>query len=237
MAILIVKRRLKRSVAPKKLRATSFVIASNQSEPMKLFITIIGLTLILGACTRIGTGNLPERWSATEGSNRPILAVWRDFDGNIYAPSLRVAIWNDGRILFSKDAPKWGTNLFHGRLRAADLVLLKERVRATGIMDLTRNSYLRPDEPWCCLLLDFGAQKQLLYWDEDELHYYWNERQPVHGSLPAGNFKRCWAQVNLLALSFLPKEAHAAKEGFKGAPDLWYIKQPSQEERKERLPP
>ena len=209
--------------------------AQRDADQMKQIIFVACLMLVVGACARTGNGGVGALRRATAGADRPMLAVWRDSDGNTYAPRLRVAIWNDGRILFSKDAPRWGTNLFLGKLRPADVVSLKERVRAMGVLDLSRNSYLRPDEPWCCLLLDFGEQKQMLYWDEEELVWYWNEGQPMHGTLPKGDFKRSWVQVNLLALSLAPKDATRVEEGFRGALSSWYIKQPSQEESSQKL--
>ncbi len=159
--------------------------------------------------------------SGTNTATRPFLAIWRDFDGKTYAPSLRVAIWNDGRVLFAKEAPKWGTNLFLGRLKPGELTALKDRVRATGILDLGRTSYLVPDDAVYCLLVDLGDKRQLLYWNEDELRYYWNEDTSVPGTVIAGDFKRCWVKVNRLALSAAPASSSKTEEGFKGAPKSW----------------
>ncbi len=176
------------------------------------------LSLLALGCCGVALGNV------TNFNDRPLLAVWRNMDGSAYAPRLRFAIWEDGRIVFSKEAPRWGTNLFAGRFTAGQLASLKERVRATGIFNLARASEMGPSDPWCCLLIAFDKEERLFDWSEEGLDYYWAERPPIHGSLPAGNFKRCWTQVNRIALSFSPEDVRRFEGNFSGAPNSWQTK-------------
>lgn len=170
----------------------------------------------------------PQRW-ITNLAERPVLAVWRIVDGvTTDPPRLRVAIWADGRMVFSPNAPKWGTNLLFGRISLEELSLLEKRVRATGVFELDRTTHLSPDSAWYCLLLDFDSDRRMLQWDEEtELPYYWNEKPPVHGSLPRGNFKRCWVEVNRIALSFAPHKADPVAADFKFPHRTWFIEQAS----------
>src|SRR5262245_29970037 len=80
--------------------------------------------------------------AADFSTNRPFLAIWRDSDGyvrNPKSPYLRIAIWDDGRIVFAKDPTKWGHDLLEGRIDDAKVAELKQAVEKTGVFELKGN--------------------------------------------------------------------------------------------------
>ena len=159
----------------------------------------------------------------------PFLAIWRDDDGTFSpseAPYLRIAIWNDGRILFAKNINKWGHDLFEGRIEKTRVAELKKAIKAAGIFDLKGNCYLVPDAPKDCLMADFGKEQQILYWDEVETPGYGINISP---SPQNKKFKQCWKNVNRLALESIPKESKAYTNRFE-RPSSWILKKPIQSE-------
>jgi hypothetical protein len=165
-----------------------------------------------------------------ERNDRPFLAIWRRDDGfrlSSEAPYLRIAIWNDGRVRFSKDPTKWNHDLAEGTISADRMTQLKQAVVETGVFDLEGYCYLVPDAPCDCLMLDFGDRQQMLYWDEREGSGYGINiaPQPRHVQ-----FKERWKTVNKLALAARPEKFAAVKERFKKPPDSWILKPPIQSE-------
>lgn len=161
--------------------------------------------------------------------DRPFLAIWRDHDGNRTAsgaPYLRIAIWNDGRILFAKDPKKWGHELFEGRIEAARIAELKKAIEGTGVFVLKGNCYLVPDAAVDCVMVDLGAKQQMLYWDEIESANYGINISP---KARHRDFKRCWKEVNTLALGAIPKQSRPLEERFL-PPNSWRLKSPIQSE-------
>ena len=161
--------------------------------------------------------------------SRPFLAIWRNDDGAFSpseAPYLRVAIWNDGRILFANKTNKWGHDLREGSIEKATITELKKAIKATGIFDLKGNCYLVPDAPEDCLMVDLGKEQQMLFWDEVEAPNYGinNSPKPQHKK-----FKQCWKDVNRLALESIPKESKAYTKRFE-RPSSWVIKKSIQSE-------
>lgn len=55
------------------------------------------------------------------GAKRPLVAVWSDSQGFKAgsAPALRIAVWEDGRVLFASDPKKWGSDLLEGKISPA----------------------------------------------------------------------------------------------------------------------
>lgn len=161
--------------------------------------------------------------------DRPFLAIWRDTEGfrRSEAPYLRVAIWNDGRIIFAKDPKKWGHELLEGGIDAARVAELKKALEGTGVFELKGNSYLVPDGPVDCVMLDLGAKQQMLYWDEVETANYGINISPKAHHL---KFKSCWKEVNNLALGAIPKQSQSHAGRFPRPPSSWRLKRPIQSE-------
>jgi len=136
---------------------------------------------------------------------RPLVAVWRDSDGlesKSQALYLRIAIGNDGRIVFATERKEWKHELRDGTIDAASLARLKKAIQATGIFKLKGNCYLVPDAPVDCMMIDLGDKQQMLYWDEVETPGYGINSFPKPRHL---KFKRSWKEVNKLALAAIPK--------------------------------
>jgi hypothetical protein len=142
------------------------------------------------------------------------------------APYLRVAIWNDGRILFAKNTQQWGDELLEGRIEVERVTELKKTIKAAGIFELKGNCYLVPDAPTDCVMVDFGEEQQLLYWDEVETSGYGINisPKPQHKK-----FKQCWKDVNRLALECIPKESKTYLKRFE-RPSSWILKKAIQSE-------
>jgi len=156
---------------------------------------------------------------------RPIVAVWRDSDGfvsNPQAPYLRVAVWEDGTVLFGKDPAKWGHELQTGRIAAYRVARLKAALADSGVFALKGHCYLGPDLPVDCIMVDAGGKQQTLYWVEGVTEWMTTPGRK--------EFVRAWTTVNHLALLPCPDDAKLAEEGFVGRPASWYLKEKIQSE-------
>lgn len=190
------------------------------------------LTLFSGvACLLLApTASRAETGPAADGSeNRPFVAIWKDHDGYKHSesPYLRVAIWNDGRIVFAKDTETWSHELLQGRIELARLAELKNALAGTGVFELKGYCYLVPDAAVDCVMLDIGAKQQMLYWDEVENANYGINISPKGRHL---KFKACWKEVNRLALAAIPKQSEPYGERFLRPPKSWRLKDPVQSE-------
>ena len=169
--------------------------------------------------------------SAAEiSTNRPFLAIWEDSEGmhqGSQAPYLRIAIWDDGRVVCAKDPTKWNHELMEGRIVAARLTALKQAIEKTGVFELKGNCYLVPDAPVDCVMIDAGSKQQMLYWDERESPGYGINIAPKEQHL---KFMACWKEVNRLALGAIPVDTQVCKERFRRPPDSWRLKRPIQSE-------
>ncbi len=162
---------------------------------------------------------------ALDECGRPILAIWRDDEGPVprtQAPYLRVAIWNDGRVLFAKDPSKWSHELLRGRIPPYRLERLKKAIVDTGVFELTGHCYLGPELPTDCIMIDLGEQRQMLYWVEHFVH--WMDKPHRQ------DFVRCWKAINGLALVACPDQFETVSERFQRPPDSWYLKRGIQSE-------
>lgn len=109
------------------------------------------------------------------GSAPPFVAIWRSDEGPWAlggAPYLRIAIWESGRVLFAADPVRWSHTLREGRISPEEVSRLKQAITDTGVFSLKGYCYLVPDAPVDCIALGFGAQRQMLYWDEVESPRY-----------------------------------------------------------------
>jgi hypothetical protein len=151
----------------------------------------------------------------------PFLAVWQDSGGmsRNAAPFLRVAIWDDGRVLVAQDPKEWGHDLQQAQLSGEQVAQLKRAVLATGVFELSRTSYLVPDAPFDCLVVNFEGQHASLWWDEREtLNYGANSADPAPAYL---RFKECWKAVNALAIAACPRASEPSPERFTEVPSTW----------------
>ena len=190
------------------------------------------VTIVIGIFAAVGL-SFDKVFAADDSTNRPFLAIWEDSEGRPpvgdkpTSPYLRIAIWNDGRIVFAKDATNWNHELLEGRIAAARMDELKKAVEKTGVFELKGNCYLVLDAPVDCVMLDFGAKQQMLYWDERESPGYGINIAPTENHL---KFKGCWKEVNRLALEAVPKDSRQFTERFQRPPPSWRLKRPLQSE-------
>ncbi len=160
----------------------------------------------------------------------PIIAIWEDSPG--YAtdtnyPYLRVAVWQDGRVVFARDPNAWDHDLLIGQLSAKALTTLEQSIRQTGVFELKGYCYLVPDAPVDCVMLSFGGSQQILYWDEVENTSYGININPKRHHIA---FKKAWWEVNRLVLSALPHQADKLESRFRRPPKNWYPKRTIQSE-------
>ena len=183
--------------------------------------------LLAVVCIPMATVCSEDKPATGEGARgRPLLAIWRDSDGyrsGNAAPYLRVAIWEDGRVLFAKDTKKWGHELFEGRIAAYRVDRLKEALAGGDVFNLKGHCYLGPDMPVDCIMIDLGEKKQMLYWVEGQMS--WMESKPHRLK-----FAECWKTVNDLAIVACPDKYEAASEPFQKPPRSWYLKKMIQSE-------
>ena len=187
--------------------------------------------LVLGALV---FADAHAQTTSSSSTSRPFLAIWMDSEGLpsevlrvSAAPFLRVAIWNDGRIVFARDAGQWNHDLVEGRVNPARLDELKKAIEKTGVFELKGTCYLVPDAPVDCVMLDFGGKRQMLYWDERELPGYGINISPQERHK---KFMACWKEVNRLALAARPKDAKPHDEKFQRPPKSWRLKEPIESE-------
>jgi hypothetical protein len=74
-------------------------------------------------------------------------------------------------------------------------------------------------------MLDLDGKQQMLFWDEVERPGYGINISPTETHL---QFKRCWKEVNSLALKAIPKESQPYEKRFERTPDSWRLKRPIQ---------
>src|SRR5688500_938065 len=154
-------------------------------------------------------------------ATRPVIAIWRDADRGSRVPSLRIAIWNDGRVLFAKDPKKWGQELLEVRIDPDRVAEIKRAIAQTGVNELKGTCYLVPDAPVFCMMIDLGEKQQMLYWDERENPNYGINISPKPQHIA---FKACWKEVNKLALAALPAQSQPYPGKFSHPPQSWRLK-------------
>ena len=165
-----------------------------------------------------------------DGTNSPIIAVWEDsrgFTADTNYPYLRVAVWQDGKVVFARDPNVWNHDLLLGQLSAQALSKLKQDIRQTGVFELKGHCYLVPGAPVDCVMVSFGGSKQMLYWDEVENDSYGININPKPQHIA---FKKAWWEVNQLVLSALPHQARKLEARFQRPPKEWYLKRMIQSE-------
>ena len=190
----------------------------------KTAITVAGLLIVTSF---FGVGKSLGK-AIPKLDERPILAIWRASDGgrfgNFDAPYLRLAIWNDGRVLFAVNAKKWGHDLRSGRIPAYRVERLKEALIDTGVFELKGHCYLGPHLPIDCIMIDLGKKRrQQLYWLEGQTG--WMRSKPHRMQ-----FVRAWSAVNNLGLIACPDTFKESEDSFTSVPESWHLKKAIQSE-------
>ncbi len=201
---------------------TMVTLRSGFSSFALFVVSTLTLSVFVGS-------HLTEGFAANDLEARPFLAVWRDYDHQPYseAPYLRIAIWNDGRIVFASGDSKWSHELRQGKLDASSLAGLKKAIEATGVFELKGNCYLVPEAPVDCVMIDSGDKQQMLYWDEREMAGCGINLSPKPHHLA---FKKCWKEVNQLARAAIPQPSEPYPGQFRRPPQSWRLKKPIQSE-------
>lgn len=181
---------------------------------------------LLGVATWLG-GQCSTARAENSTNDRPMLAIWCDSECRMDSnpPYLRIAIWNDGRVIFAAGTNGWNHDLREGHIDTARVAKLKSALEATGVFDLKGTCYLVPDAPVDCVLVDVGTKRQMLFWDEVESPNYGINIDPTPAHL---EFKKCWKEVNRLALESIPKDSKPREGKFKAVPQSWRLKRPIQ---------
>ncbi len=159
-----------------------------------------------------------------DDGNPPVLAVWLDKTEHARytnAPYLRIAVWEDGRVVFARDPRDWSHDLWLGRMPEQALQTLKGKIRETGVFRLQGYCYLAWDLPTVCISLSFDHDQQMLYSHELGL----GSPKPQHLA-----FEHAWWEINRLALAALPDRAKKLDARFRPPPTEWYLKRMIQSE-------
>ena len=93
----------------------------------------------------------------------PIVAVWTDSTDFSAQPSLRVALWDDGRVLFAANDGEPNSTLRFGHILRDTTKELKHDIRKTGLFELKGHCYLVPDALVMYLLAAVDDYKHFLY--------------------------------------------------------------------------
>ncbi len=176
----------------------------------RVVLTSLHIFLVTGCAT-----------GATPEPERPFFAVWRDTDGERMSPCLRIAFWDDGKVLYDSEAPKWSGKLRTGTLRREEVERLKRALQATPVFQIKDDAHTMPDGPIICLMVRLGKQEQVLYWDEIESSNTGIDLSPTEAKT---QFKQCWKMMNQLALDARPQESKKVEEPFRPPPRTWYGK-------------
>ena len=124
------------------------------------------LILLCAGCERSAISN-SIGVIADSGDDIPFLAIWcaDNGSGKRNEPSLRIAVWDDGRIVFAEDPTVWSYNLRYGRLASEEVDSLKESLVATSVFDLEDYCFLLPLGQLDCVLTKVGVKEKILYLD------------------------------------------------------------------------
>jgi hypothetical protein len=160
--------------------------------------------------------------AANQVRGTPFLAIWMDSAGyrQSEAPYLRIAIWDDGYIIFARDPKKWSHDLLQGQIEPERLAEVKKKIARTSIFKLKSTAHLVPDASVDCLMVELDGKRQVLKWDEVETDGYGANSSPFT-SLKYRKFKKCWKEINKLALAAVPKESQPYTNRIERFPESW----------------
>jgi hypothetical protein len=180
----------------------------------------VGSLFLIASLSLAALAEEPVQTESTQAilQKRPVLAVWQDHPGMTDQPhgaSLRVAIWDDGTVVFNKDLSDFGRDLQRGKIAPYRLALLKHALERSAAFSLKETGYAVPDAEGDCILFDLGAKGQVLNCEEGLLL---NHSGPEYREL-----KKCWETLNDLAILSCPDQFEPVPEKFTKTPDSWRI--------------
>lgn len=189
---------------------------------------VLSLGVGVVAATRLSAaGPSPKAPPLTLGAARPIVAIWCVSQGfRPGPPYLRIAIWEDGRVLFAEKPDQWSDALREGKISPEEVSRLKRALGETGVFALRSAAYLVPDAPDLCMVLNIGGKRRSFHWDEVENPHYGINIEPTPEHL---RFKACWKAVNQLAVVARPGKSGPVSGKFQ-PPRSWYLKPTTQAE-------
>jgi hypothetical protein len=178
-------------------------------EPDRCWLQCIALVMAsVGASQSIATAQA-ERPVVALPIERPLVAVWRVINTDVTIEPLdvsylRVAVWEDGTVIFARDPTRWERKLLRGSISQAEIDQLKKELVDSGIFAVTETSYLVPDAPVDAIAVQIDNQKTTLSWDERENPHYGAN---IGNTPQYREFKKCWKAVNRIAIGACPKMA------------------------------
>jgi hypothetical protein len=149
-------------------------------------------------------------------NKRPLAAIWRDSGRFVEGPALRVAVWEDGYVLFPEEPRTRSHGLLLGRIPQTEVNSLKREIEKTGLMELQGHCYLHLDVPAFCMMASIDDRQQMLYWDELDVP----GRQPRHVK-----FAQAWRAVNDILSAHFPSASTAVPSASIAIPKSWYLRE------------
>lgn len=150
--------------------------------------------------------------------DRPFLAIWRNYDGFTSkgeAPYLRIAMWDDGRVVFSPEVIGWNHTLQKGRIAAYRVERIKRALMDLGVFKLEKTGYGIPSMPQDLILLDLGEGKRKVLSGIDG--------DVIRRKARAGweDYVRCWESIKTIAAIGCPDDFEKVTERFESVPKSW----------------
>ena len=195
---------------------------------------IVSIVIVSGLAALLGNGIAGQQDVAKRDirDDRPFFAVWSSYStadtglGHYRGPYLRFAFWNDGRVVFAKESEKDDKPLQRGRIAAYRVARLKQALFDSGVFARKGNCYLIPDAGFISMMIDLGAHKQMLHWDEVKATNRGININPKPHHL---DFMRSWEALNSLGLVACPDQFETIREKVRPEPN-WSLKPPIQSE-------
>lgn len=142
---------------------------------------------------------------SVERVDLPIVALWRDDVGMVESderpPFIRLAIWDDGTVVYAQSQDIWNHELCCGKLPTERIARLKAAIGESGIFSVSMTGHLVPDTPRDILMVNCSGRTKVLFWDEIDIPESGINAFPTTESI---EFKRCWKTVGHLATLSLP---------------------------------
>ncbi|MFA6243931.1 MAG: hypothetical protein WC655_23510 [Candidatus Hydrogenedentales bacterium] len=146
---------------------------------------------------------------------RPIVAVWKGPTSynTLQASYLRVAIWEDGRVVFAKDPGGWSHDLLLGQISTDDVVRVKRSLKESGVFELEDTSFGLSGFPSLCILVAIDEDERLLQIAESETYCY----------LGISDFMRVQPKVLRIVASCVPQKSKELGQQQFAPQRSWYL--------------
>ncbi|MHC4462374.1 MAG: hypothetical protein ACYS6W_12895 [Planctomycetota bacterium] len=165
----------------------------------------------------------------------PIIAIYVDASGRLWVPPeedevrIILAVWKDGRVIFSKDRLSGGRPYFSGKIRPERIdSFFKKLSKGKVFEDQLRNrSYFGPDSDYMVIGISRGRERvNMQSWDElfetnpnlvgtdhGILALEGRSREEVWAEQPEWykRFREIWAEIRNAADALIPEEGEPAK--------------------------